>query len=533
MDTLELWERYKKNLNCYPELGLLLDVSRMDFPDDYFKTMEPFMLQAYRDMAELEDGALANPDEGRMVGHYWLRTPYLAPTKEISRDIEETREAIKDFAARVHRGEIAPQQGGRFSRLLLIGIGGSALGPQFIADALSVADDAMTPFFFDNTDPDGMDRVLEKIGDHLAETLTLVISKSGGTKETRNGMLEANLAYERAGLDFSRHAVAVTGAASELDRLATEQGWLARFPMWDWVGGRTSVTSAVGLLPAALQGIDIDAFLEGASNCDILTRMPSNHTNPAARLALVWYRATGGVGSKDMVVLPYKDRLLLFSRYLQQLLMESLGKEKDLSGAVVHQGLSVYGNKGSTDQHAFVQQLRDGVDNFFVTFVEVLHDREGASPSMEAGVTSGDYLSGFLQGTRKALYENGRQSLTITLDRVDARSVGALIALFERAVGFYASLIGINAYHQPGVEAGKRAANSVLQLQQLALDCLRASGEKALTAEEVALEIGATDEVESVFRILLHAAANEDHGIRMERRKIYTSSRFRAVDRKD
>jgi glucose-6-phosphate isomerase len=528
MDRLKLWERYKANLNCYPDLGLLLDVSRMEFPDDYFKTMEPFMLKAYRDMAELEDGALANPDEGRMVGHYWLRTPYLAPTKEISQDIERTKVAIKDFAARVHRGEIAPQKGGRFTRLLLIGIGGSALGPQFIADALGTADDPMKLYFFDNTDPDGMDRVLSQIGDSLRETLTLVVSKSGGTKETRNGMLEAARAYERAGLAFPRHAAAITGEGSELDRLATEQGWLARFPMRDWVGGRTSVTSVVGLLPAALQGIDIDAFLEGASRCDALTRMPSNHTNPAARLALVWFQATGGKGTRDMVVLPYKDRLLLFSRYLQQLVMESLGKEQDLSGTVVHQGLSVYGNKGSTDQHAFVQQLRDGVDNFFITFIEVLHDREGVSAPMEPGVTSGDYLSGFLQGTRKALYENGRQSLTITLEQVDARSVGALIALFERTVGFYASLIGINAYHQPGVEAGKRAATTVLSLQQHVLACLRSNGGKSMTAEEVALAIGATDEVETVFRILLHAASNEDHYVRMERKKICTSSRFSA-----
>lgn len=529
MDNLVMWERYKKNLNCYPEIGMLLDVSRMSFPDDYFQTMEPFMLKAYRDMAALEDGSEANPDEGRMVGHYWLRTPYLAPSKEISHDIETTIEAIKDFAARVHSGEISPQKGGRFSRLLLVGIGGSALGPQFVADALGSVDDRMQTFFFDNTDPDGMDRILAKIGDSLGETLTLVISKSGGTKETRNGMLEAKLAYERAGLEFPRHAAAITGEGSELDRLATEQGWLARFPMWDWVGGRTSVTSAVGLLPAALQGIDIDAFLEGASRCDALTRLPSNHKNPAARLALVWFHATGGKGTRDMVVLPYKDRLLLFSRYLQQLVMESLGKEKDLSGNVVHQGLSVYGNKGSTDQHAFVQQLRDGVDNFFVTFIEVLHDRTGESSPMETGVTSGDYLSGFLQGTRKALYENGRQSLTITLERVDARSVGALIALFERAVGFYASLIGINAYHQPGVEAGKRAATTVLSLQQHVLACLRGNGGNSMTAEEVALAIGATDEVESVFRILLHAASNEDHEILMDRKKNCTSSRFSSV----
>ncbi|MDD2336743.1 MAG: glucose-6-phosphate isomerase, partial [Geobacteraceae bacterium] len=174
-------------------------------------------------------------------------------------------------------------------------------------------------------------------------------------------------------------------------------------------------------------------------------------------------------------------------------------------------------------------QLRDGVDNFFVTFIEVLRDREGVSCPMEPGVTSGDYLSGFLQGTRKALYENGRQSLTITLEGVDARSVGALIALFERTVGFYASLIGINAYHQPGVEAGKRAATTVLSLQQHVLACLRNNGEKSMTAEEVAVAIGAMDEVESVFRILLHAASNEDHKIRMDRKKVWSSSRFSSV----
>src|SRR6185369_13443550 len=123
--------------------------------------------------------------------------------------------------------------------------------------------------------------------------------------------------------------------------------------------------------------------------------------------------ATDGRGSKDMVVLPYKDRLELFSRYLQQLVMESLGKEKDLQGRVVNQGISVYGNKGSTDQHAYVQQLRDGVANFFLTFVQVAKDREDGERSLavEEDVTSGDYLLGFLLGTREALAEKGRRSV--------------------------------------------------------------------------------------------------------------------------
>jgi len=529
MKKQTMWEHYRNHLNYYPELGMMLDISRMNFPDDFFTVMEPQLVRAYREMADLESGAVANPDEDRMVGHYWLRTPHLAPTVEIAGEIESVVRDVKEFAAQVHSGAVAPAQGGKFRRFLLVGIGGSALGPQLVADALGSPDDPLRAHFFDNTDPDGMDRVLAEIGDRLGETLVLVVSKSGGTRETRNGMLEAADACKRAGLSFPLRAVAVTGQGSELDDLAREQGWLARFPMWDWVGGRTSVTSVVGLLPAALQGIDIDAFLEGAGRCDAVTRMPNNKTNPAARLALMWHHATGGRGGKHMVVLPYKDRLLLFSRYLQQLVMESLGKEKDLRGQVVHQGISVYGNKGSTDQHAFVQQLRDGLDDFFVTFIEVLRDREGKSPAVEPGMTSGDYLSSFLQGTRDALYDNGRQSLTITLERLDARSLGALIALFERTVGFYASLVGINAYHQPGVEAGKKAAANVLQLQAKVLDFLRTGSGAHLTAEQIAHSIGAGNEAETVFRILLHAAANENHGVRMDEKKPVTSSRFCSV----
>src|SRR5208283_978230 len=165
-------------------------------------------------------------------------------------------------------------------------------------------------------------------------------------------------------------------------------------------------------------------------------------------------------------------RLELFSRYLQQLVMESLGKELDLDGRSVHQGIAVYGNKGSTDQHAYIQQLRDGLNNFFVTFISVSRDQQGEPDYVQDGVTSGDYLHGFLLGTRQALYEKGRESVTLTITEVSPFTVGVLIALFERAVGFYASLININAYHQPGVEAGKKAAGAVIALQLKILGCL-------------------------------------------------------------
>ena len=513
MEKLQLWERYKNRLCADAETGLTIDTSRMNFSDGFFGEMEPLLQKAYAAMAELEGGAVANPDENRMVGHYWLRAPELAPDPGLAEEITSTISSIKAFVASVHAGNIAAPDGGRFTRMLIIGIGGSALGPQFVAESLGGAGDRLKPCFFDNTDPDGMDRVIAELGPALAQTLVIVISKSGGTKETRNGMLEARKAFVLADLNFAAHAVAITGVDSELDRTASQQRWLARFPMWDWVGGRSSVTSAVGLLPAALQGIDIDQLLEGAKRCDRSTRSRETRKNPAALLALSWYHGTEGKGARDMVILPYKDRLLLFSRYLQQLIMESLGKERDLAGNLVHQGIAVYGNKGSTDQHAYVQQLREGVPNFFATFIEVLKDRNGASLAVEPGATSGDYLSGFFQGTRTALYDNGRESITITVDEITPATVGMLIALYERAVGLYATLINVNAYHQPGVEAGKKAAGTVLQLQGEILKRLQAEGGRAVTCEECAGALGKPEEVETVFTILKHLAANPDHGV--------------------
>ncbi len=514
MSERQLWERYKQYLCAVPSVGLTLDVSRMKFPEGFFEAQRGPLQKAFEAMDALEKGAIANPDEKRMVGHYWLRAPELAPEPALTQAIRDTVAAVHRFADDVHSARVKPPKAQRFTHLLLVGIGGSALGPQLVADALGTAKDRMQVSFFDNTDPDGMDRVLAQLGERLSETLTVVISKSGGTKETRNGMLEAERAYTQRGLDFGQHAVAVTGDGSELDRYAKKNHWLRTFPMWDWVGGRTSVFSAVGLLPARLQGLDIDGMLSGARDMDAATRQRDLTKNPAALMALMWFHASGGRGEKDLVILPYKDRLLLLSRYLQQLVMESLGKEKDLGGKVVNQGLAVYGNKGSTDQHAYVQQLREGVHNFFVTFLEVLKDREGASMRVEEDTTSGDYLLGFLLGTRRALYEKDRESMTLTVPDVSARSLGALIALYERAVGFYATLTNINAYHQPGVEAGKKAAGVVLELQLKLLGQLRGAKGQGRTAEELAAAVGAPDEVETVFKVLEHLAANPDHGVK-------------------
>lgn len=484
-----------------PKTGLSLDFSRSRLDADFIAKMAPLSERALTAIRELEEGAIANPDEQRQVGHYWLRAADLAPTPEIAEVIRSTRTRITDFVTRVHSKQLKPPQAEQFTHLLSIGIGGSALGPQFISEALFSQEHPLTVDFFDNTDPEGFAAVLARIGERLSQTLVVVISKSGGTPETLNGMKVAQKAWRDAGLEFAKQAVAITGVGSRLDKVAKEEGWLERFPMWDWVGGRTSVTSAVGLVPLALQGIDVDQLLEGCAEMDVLTRQEND--NPALLLALAWFRAGNGRGEKAMVVLPYRDRLALFARYLQQLVMESLGKEFDRDGRLVYQGLTVYGNKGSTDQHAYVQQLREGVNDFFATFVVSWED--GEDLEVEPGVTSGDYLRSFWQGTRQALEGNERESLTIAVPRVDARTIGHLIALYERAVGLYAELVGINAYHQPGVEAGKKAAAAVLKLQARLLEILGQGGSH--TAAELASQTGSSEA--SVFAVCRHLAANQ------------------------
>ncbi len=522
MDAAALWQRYENWLYYHEGLDFYLDISRMRFDDAFVESLRPKFEQAFAEMDELEGGAIKNPDENRMVGHYWLRDADLAPTPELRQEILQDLEQIDTFTQQIHSGEVRPPGAAKFTDVISIGIGGSALGPQFVAEALAPVFPPLALHFIDNTDPAGIDTVLAKLQDRLASTLVLVISKSGGTPETRNGMVEVKKAYESKQLDFAPHAVAITSRDSKLDKIARSEGWLERFPMYDWVGGRTSEMSTVGLVPAALQGIPVREMLAGAKEMDAATRKHSIAENPAALLALSWYYAGNGRGEKDMVVLPYKDSLMLFSRYLQQLVMESLGKEKDLDGNVVHQGIAVYGNKGTTDQHAYVQQLREGIPNFFATFIEVLEDREGNSPEVEPGATSGDFLSGLLQGTRKALFENQRDSITITVPKVTPHMVGALIALYDRAVGLYAFLININAYHQPGVEAGKKAAAAILDLQKRVMQVLQDEG-APLSLPDLAQKVGEPNQIEAIYKILRHLAYNQ-RGVALEGNRAKPSS---------
>ena len=475
--------------------GLVLDLTAA--PD----WRVPGLDGALEAMTALEGGAVANVDEGRRVGHYWLRAPDRCPDPALRAEIEVSWKQI----ARLSRG--------KHTEILLCGIGGSALGPGLLADALCHHADPARLHLLDNTDPEGFARVLGALD--ASRTLCVVVSKSGGTVETRNAMLAAMAWYREQGEDFAAHAVAVTGRGSRLDALASGQTrddadveavlgghcgpWRARLPIWDWVGGRTSVLGPVGLVPMQLCGWHWRDLVEGARLMDEATRRPAD-TNPAAWLAGTWFAAGNGRGDRALVVLPYRDRLTLFGRYLQQLIMESIGKRLDRDGQEVLQGLTVYGNKGSTDQHAFIQQVRDGRDDTFVHFLETTYP--DGSTRADGGFDAADHLLGFRLGTGAALAESGRPTLGIRVADASPRSLGALIALFERAVGLYAELVNLNAYHQPGVEAGKRAAKQSLIALQTITSVL---GDNPDTAEVLAERAGVP--VSVAWRLLEHLAA--------------------------
>ncbi|MBO5668020.1 MAG: glucose-6-phosphate isomerase [Lentisphaeria bacterium] len=476
--------------------GFSINFAGMKFNAEDISALAPACAGAYAGIADIEAGKIKNPDEQRKVTHFTDRIAYPASAEFA---------AVEKFAAET----IAE---GKFDAVVVNGIGGSALGPQLMQFAINgpywnelpkSKRNGLKIYFLDNTDSSGFDDLLEVM--EPEKTLHLVISKSGGTQETKNNMIAMEKFYASRGLDFAGCAVAVTMLDSSLYQHAVKNNWLKIFEMAESIGGRTSETAIVGHLPAALTGIDFGKFLAGACDMDSWTREQQN--NPAMMLAMMWYLAGNGKGDRNMVIVPYSDRLVLLSRYLQQLVMESLGKELDLDGKTVNQGLNVFGNKGGTDAHAFIQQLNDGRDDFFATFIEVLHD---ARPlEINDGITMGDYLHGFFEGLSAALRNKGRQVITVRIPQLTVYELGQIIALYERAVAIYAEFIHINAFHQPGVQAYKLAAKDALVLREKVLNSLAGKSGFAADAAGFAQAAGVPEKAVEVASLLDKSALND------------------------
>jgi len=454
-------ERNRKYTLVNGELDFTLNIAGMSFSDKDLDSLKNKFSRVYTEMRKIEAGEIKNPDENRKVTHFTDRAVYVH---------EEVFSEVEEFADNIRTNEIKGSTGKKIKHVIINGIGGSILGPELLHFALngpywnelSGSKRFGNPkiYFVDNTDTSGARDILEIVD--LDQSLVLSISKSGGTQETKNNIILFSAAYKEAGLDLNKHACAITMEGSTLDIEAKKHNWLKIFHMSESIGGRTSETSIVGHLPAALAGIDFKSFLKGACEMDIWTRIADYKKNPAYLLASMWYISGKGYGNRNMVVVPYSDRLALFSKYLQQLVMESLGKELDLNGKVVHQGLNVFGNKGGTDAHSYIQQLNDGRNDFFITFIEVLKD--SMNVPIEDGVTMGDYLHGFQAGLSSVLESKDREVIQIQISEISAFNLGMLIALYERAVAAYAELININAFHQPGVQAYKLASNETIKM---------------------------------------------------------------------
>lgn len=379
----------------------------------------------------------------------------------------ETIAAIRRFAEGV---------GQAYDHVLVLGIGGSALGTKALVSALrppawNELDDETREFYpritiLENVDPTSIAAALRRIDPR--RVLVNVISKSGGTSETLAQYLVVRAWLDQAlGSDAAvRHLVFTTDPAiGPLRALAVREG-IAALAVPPGVGGRFSVLTPVGLLPAALVGIDIEGLITGARRALERADSESLLDNPAALYAATHWAADAWLGARIHVLMPYSDRLRDHAAWFSQLWGESLGKGVDRRGEIVHVGPTPLPAIGATDQHSLVQLFMEGPFDKVVTFVRVEHLGEdvpipGAAGLPEemaylAGHTMGELLLAEQEATSAALARMGRMNLTLSLDALTAETVGELIMFFQLATGFAGAWYGVNPFDQPGVELGKR-----------------------------------------------------------------------------
>ncbi len=366
---------------------------------------------------------------------------------------------------------LAAELRARFSTLVVLGIGGSALGTRAVTEALTAPRDGLRVAVLDNLDPATISRLLESVD--LERTAFNVISKSGDTAETLAQFLVARDRLVGAfGPKGIRERVIVTTDAQRgaLRAIANQEGFRT-LAVPDGVGGRFSVLSAVGLLPIAAAGFDIAALAAGARSMDVRTSVADVWTNPAALHAALLYLAYTCRGAAIHVLMPYCDGLMRLAEWYGQLWAESLGKRRRLDGSLAEVGQTPVRALGATDQHSQAQLYMEGPRDKVVTFLRV--ERHTGDLSIPAGYSDHEslsYLAGHSLGellnieqraTELALGEDGRLTSVIALQRVDDATLGQLFHLFAVQTLVMAGLLGVNALDQPGVEAGKRMTRAL------------------------------------------------------------------------
>lgn len=361
--------------------------------------------------------------------------------------------------------------------VVVMGIGGSSLGARAIYQALSGPLELVglgkrthaRLHFPDNSDPWFLAALLDALDPKA--TLALCVSKSGGTVETAAQLLVLKRWFESAlgADDVRKHIVAITDPkAGQLREQAVAEKW-ATLPVPSNVGGRFSLLSPVGLLPALLAGIDIDELLEGAEHMAKRCETTELRDNPAGLIAAIHVLQHRLRGRSIHVMMPYSDRLRPFAAWYVQLWAESLGKRLNRAGQAVELGPTPIPAVGATDQHAQMQLFMEGPRDKLVTFIRVVEPgrdliipHANGPSSYLGGTTLHALLEAEREGTTQALAMDGRPSLTLSLQRLDAFSLGGLFFLYEAATAFAGELYDINAFDQPGVELGKKLANALL-----------------------------------------------------------------------
>ncbi|MBI4666831.1 MAG: glucose-6-phosphate isomerase [Nitrospinae bacterium] len=381
---------------------------------------------------------------------------------------KESAQAIITAAKKIKRD---------FSNMVVLGIGGSALGTTALFSALRHSMHNSLPYkkrggtrlyILDNIDPDWFEEMIG--GLKLKETVFNVISKSGATAETMaQFMIILDTLKKKLGKkEWRKHLIITTDKKSGSLRPIAEEHKLKSFEVPDGVGGRFTALTPVSLLPAACAGVDIEALLEGAARMDERLKNGDIMGNPAYLFASIHYLLDTVKAKKMAVMMPYSNKLYYMADWFRQLWAESLGKKKDIDGAPVHTGQTPIKALGATDQHSQVQLYVEGPFDKVVTFLEVgKFENVAPIPDEFPGVEDVSYLSGHSlneligvekQGTEYALTKNNRPNLTIRMPQVDAHSVGQLIYMLEVATAFAGGLYRINAFDQPGVEFGKNYA---------------------------------------------------------------------------
>ena len=445
-------------------------------------------LQALADEAQLTDkfkalyeGEVINTGEKRLVLHQLTRGQLGADVVaggENKRDFYVgVQQKIADFAQKVHSGQVTNEKGEKFTTVVQIGIGGSDLGPRAMYLALEnwakvTGNFKMEAKFISNVDPDDAASVLKSVD--VAHALFILVSKSGTTLETLTNESFVKDALKNAGLDASKHMVAVTSATSPL---AASSDYLAAFFMDDYIGGRFSSTSAVGgaILSLAFGPSVFADFLAGAHAEDVLATNADVFENPAMLDALIGVYERNVLGYDSTAVLPYSQALSRFPAHLQQADMESNGKSVNRFGEFLNYktGPVIFGEPGTNGQHSFYQLLHQGTDIIPLQFIGFKNSQIGTDVNIEGSTSQKKlcanvvaqiiaFACGKDDDNNNKVFKGNRPSSIIIGDKLTPRALGALLSHFENKIMFQGFLWNVNSFDQEGVQLGKVLAKKVL-----------------------------------------------------------------------